>query len=221
MKLNQGPKVAPGTGSFGIPPRIAEAGQKAREDAQAREKTEAAAETPPEEKIVFDQPEETVTDNSAKEFDPINVLKDLGMEFKEETFQKLIFQGCVDHTMKILSIPVKFKTLTVEEYDMVDETLADELNNKPMTKDGSDNRRSLITLSFAVQEINKKPISKPVMAGQGKDKEVDLMATSKERRIVLSKMSPVFVNQLIKNHTSFTLAFNYIATNPEKYLKNS
>ena len=218
MKMDHGSKATPGSGSFGIPPRIAEAGQKAREEAQARDEAEANP-APPEDKIIFEK-EETIDDDSVKEFDPINVLKALGMEFKEDIFQKLIFNGYVDHTMKVLSIPVKFKTLTIEEYDLVDQLLAEELNAKQMTKDGVENRRALITLSFAMQEMNKKPITKPIMIGAGKEKELDIMETSKERRVVLTKMSPVFVNQLIKHHTSFTIAFNYIATNPEKYLKN-
>lgn len=214
MKMNTNAQKP--QGSFGIPPQVAEAGQKAREEAQARDEAKPHEK---EEKIVFEK-EENLTDESIKEFDPLSVLKGLGMDFKEETFQKLIFQGCVDHSMKILSVATKFKTLTVEEYDLIDQLLAEELNDKAMTKEGVEQRRSLITLSFAIMELNNKPVTKPIMIGTGKDKEIDIMGTAKERRIVLTKMSPVFVNQLIKSHASFTVAFNYIATNPEKYLKN-
>lgn len=219
-------------GSFGIPPQIQEAAERSRAKnsqnvKKAGEPQEEVQETPsaaPEAASEAAAPSPAgpvINDELAKQMDPINVLQTLGIEFGDELLQQLIFKGFVEQNVEIIKgkLIAKFKTLTVEEFDLVDEMLAEEMNDKKMTNTGFENRRSLLILAFGVMELAGKPVCKPVLE---KDKKtIDKVATAQKRREVIQVMAPAVVNLMIQKHGAMTVAFNLIAQDPVPYLKNS
>lgn len=214
---------APGNaqGSFGIPPAVEEAAQRARATSSANVKK--ASEPPPQvEDVAPPPPPEAKPDDAVAEAsNPNKVLETLGITFSEELLQQLIFKGFVEHTVDIVkgALTAKFKTLTVEEHDMVDEMLAEETEEVKMTNSGFENRRSLLVLGFGVVELAGKPVTKPVLEKGAKT--VDKRATARKRREVLQAMAPGIVTLMIQKHGAMTLAFNMIASEPGEHIKNS
>lgn len=208
---------APGSaqGSFGIPPEIQEAAQRARASA-------AKPAAPP----VVEEPqatpeEEAIDDKVAEASDPTKILETLGIKFSDELLQQLIFKGSVEQTINIVpgKLTAKCKTLTVEDHDLVDEIMAGEVQDIKMTNTGFENRRSLLVLSFGILELAGKPVCKAIVDKDSKT--IDKVATAKKRREVLQAMAPGIVNLMAQKHGAMTVAFNMIAADPGEYLKNS
>lgn len=212
MKAPQGPAQ----GSMGIPPNIQAAGERAREEAsRRREEQEKPLEPPPATALA----DATLTDEQVKQAEPMKILEQLGITFTEEMFSALLFKGFVEIPVEIVKgrLTVKFKTLTTEEHDFVDELVAEELKDKNMTNEGFQNRRSLWVLSFGTVEMQGRPVAKLVI----KDKALDLLATVKLRREVLGKLAPAVINPMIQKHGAMTVAFNMIVADPGTHIKNS
>lgn len=204
---------APVQGSFGIPPILEEAAARSRAEAAEKRKKPTPA---PEEAA----PPEAITDETVKESDPSEVLKSLGVEFTNDSFQHLLFKGFFESEIEVIKGRFKatVRTLTGAEYDEVDELLAAEVKNTDMTNDGFQARRAMWVLSYGVTHLTGKLLAKTVAT---KDKKIDTMATAKERRKVLSQLAPALTNQLIQKHGAMTMAINTIVAEPDKYLKNS
>lgn len=213
-----------GQGSFGIPPQIQEAAERARANAYQNVKKAGDQPAATEEPVVAEAApvaEAPITDEVVEQSNPLKILETLGISFDEETLQQLIFRGSVEKTIDIVKgkLTAKCKTLTVEEHDLVDEILAEEVQNIKMTNAGFENRRSLLILAFGVTELAGKAVCKPVLE---KDKKtLDKVATAKKRREVLQAMSPGIVNIIMQKQAAMTVAFNMIASDPGAFLKNS
>ncbi len=211
-------------GSMGIPPEIQEAAERARQrSAQNVKKSEEAAEQhDPVKEVPQAQPQTQapVDDKVAEASNPVEILKKLGIEFDDDTFQSLLFKGYVEHVVEIVKgrFSVKFKSLTTDEYDLVDELLAKDLQDTSMTNEGFNSRRAMWILAFGVLELAGKPVCKPVL---DKDKKLDVIETVKLRRQVLGKMAPAVINIMIQKHGAMTVALNMISSNPEEHIKNS
>jgi hypothetical protein len=196
-------------GSMGIPPEIQEAAERARQrSAQNVKKSEEAAE------------QHDPVNKVAEASNPVEILKKLGIEFDDDTFQSLLFKGYVEHVVEIVKgrFSVKFKSLTTDEYDLVDELLAKDLQDTSMTNEGFNSRRAMWILAFGVLELAGKPVCKPVL---DKDRKLDVIETVKLRRQVLGKMAPAVINIMIQKHGAMTVALNMISSNPEEHIKNS
>lgn len=215
-------------GSFGIPPQIAEAGERAR--ANARQNVKTAGEEKPEDEgkerkpeVEEDVPTQEDIQKVAKVVEnsnPVAALKTLGIEFNDEVLQNLIFKGFVEKTIEIVpgKLTAKLKTLTVEDHDLIDEMMAKESGEIKMTGAGYENRRSMLILCFAASELAGRIIHKPVL---NKDKTIDVVETVKKRREALKKMNPGVVNIMIQKHSAMSISLNMIAAEPGAYLKNS
>jgi hypothetical protein len=89
--------------------------------------------------------------------------------------------------------------------DLVDELLSEDIERGQLTRDGVEIRKSLWILSFAVIELNDRPIAKPVL---DKDKAFLPKETARERRKVLSELNPLVVNKMINIHGTFVSCLN-------------
>jgi hypothetical protein len=213
MKLGQAANE-PVRGSFGIPPEMKEAAE--RSQAKKEEVKQPAKE--PELKAKVETP---VTDEDANKVDPYNILKTLGIEFTDEMFNQLLFKGFVEAEVDVIpgKLKAKFKTLTTEEHDLVDELLAEDLKNKQMTSDGFEARRSVWTMAFGVTHLLGKPICPIVLAAD--KKTMDKMATAKKRRPYIAGLAPIVMNTMIQKHGAMTVAINMIVSEPGEHVKNS
>jgi hypothetical protein len=227
MKLNN-PVGAP-RGSFGMPAEMRESMEKTIDN--SRKATEKE-EVPPEEKAFSDDwqvqeaeeapptPEEQAeATKAANRVDPFAILKELGIEPRPDDFHSLIFKGFVEKTVTIAANPMngqeltaKLKTATSEEYDLVDELLAEDLDKLKITNTGVDLRRTMWTLAFTVLELNGKPICKPVM---DEEKKYSPKETARNRRQILSKLNPFIINKITEVHARMSSAFTILVTNPE------
>jgi hypothetical protein len=208
-------------GSFGIPEEIKEAAhrQQARntksESSEEQTDYKEAAEASAKSAVESDEEDEERSDSS-----PEAILEKLGAKFTEDDFSQLIFKGTYEATIPVVKgrLTGKFRTLTSDEYDQIDEILAKEMKDVDMTQDGLRTRSSMWVISYGVTELNNKLVAKPIKDKEGK---VDLKATAIERRKVFANMAPAIVNQLIQKHGAITVAINTIAAEPSENLKNS
>lgn len=213
MKFNQS-ENGPVRGSFGLPPEMKEAVEKAK--AEKKETPE-----PVKAEEVQQQAQVGVTDDDAQKADPMQILKGMGVEFNDTMFNQLLFKGFVEADLEVIGkkFIARIRTLTTEEYDMVDELLAEDVKTKQMTNDGFDTRRSMWVMAFGVTHLMGKPVC-PVVVGEDK-KTVDKVATAKKRRAVLSGLAPIVINTLIQKHAAMTVAINMIVSSPGEHIKNS
>lgn len=200
-------------GSFGIPEELKEAQER------QRTKTESAKEqSPVTEEVQLKQED---LSKEAKEQTPTAILKKMGADFNDEDFQALIFKGIYEAEIDVVPnrLRAKFKTLIGDEYDEIDEIIANEIKDIPMTNDGLKTRTAMWVISYGVTSLAGKPLSKLI---KGKDDKPDTRAMAAERRKVFAAMAPAIVNQLIQKHGAITMAINLIITaNPADNLKNS
>lgn len=204
--------------SFGIPTETREQIDTARARTQA--KSDKPQNPPPVEgkvNVVEDWPTAEKAgdpEDSVRVPTPLDILKSHGIEPSENDYHSLLFRGFVEKSVNIASIPggkkltAKIKTLTTEEVEAVDELVAKDIENIPMTQVGLDARRSSWSLAFAVTELNEKPVCKPVMNGN----KIDIKATAAERREVLTKMSPYIIDKVIRIHAEMSAAFSLLVT---------
>lgn len=222
MQINQGANAP--RGSFGIPPEMQEAQQRAKAQADAERAEKAQVEAPP-------VPPEAAApaDEGAKELTPTDMLKTLGVTFDDKDLHNLLFRGYIEKDIavipktesagKVVEFRSKFKTLTGDEYDAVDELIAADVETTKMTNDGFKSRRAMWILSLGILEINGKALIKPILNSD--TKEVDLHAMAKARRKLLGAMSPLIVNHMIQKHGALTVAVDMISADPSGALKNS
>lgn len=235
MKIN----TPQGGSSFGIPQDMKDAAEKRRQAQEKREaeqpRQEGFADTGFGENMDDDDEGPRTIDDAVAELEkkdeekkptdvllgPIEALKELGIEPTEEDFHQFIFRGYLEKTIPMFKMPMsekyftaKVKTLTAEEMDMVDELSTAELEKTQMSRDGHNIRRSMWIMSFAILELQGKPIvAKPIML---EDKTPDYVAMAKERRKVLAKLSPYVIDSIINKHAQFSTAINMMVFHPEK-----
>lgn len=203
-------------GSFGIPEEIKEAAQRQQE----RKNRTASSEEPKYEEASQSAPEVKPEAEKVDESRPENILSKLGAKFGEEDFNQLLFKGTYETTIDVIKgrLTAKFRTLTSDEYDQIDEILAKEMKDIDMTQDGLRTRSSMWVISYGVTELNGKAVTKLVKDKEGK---LDVKATAIARRAVFATMAPAIVNLLIQKHGAITVAINTIAADPTENLKNS
>jgi hypothetical protein len=206
MKVNKG--------SFGIPPELEEMRAKQQMEAEAKSKS---ATPPPAEEIA-----EVRKDNEAllKDMEPLKILEKIGVVFSDKDFDMLLFKGYIEKEIIIIKdkLVVTYKTLTGEEYDLVDEILSEEIQATQMTKDGVETRRSMIILSMGCVKINTNPVVKNVLK-EG-SQEVDLKETSKLRRKTLGKMSPPILDEMARKYGILASGIRLLVNDPGPLLKN-
>lgn len=221
MKINTQPGF---TSSFGIPPQMKAAEEKFRE-----ERTKPSDESASEADFDFspsdtDPPAETPvrTSQPSDPSTPEEALKQIGIELDDEDFQKLFFRGFIEKEVKLFSgrggqkdFTVTFKTLTGQEYDEVDELLADDIQATKMTNDGYATRRNMWTLAFAVSHLAGKPVCKPVMKTTASGEVVDLKETAKKRRDVLCRLSGGVISKMMRTFGIFSVSVNDLIETPE------
>jgi len=229
--------------SFGIPDHVKEAGEKfrqAREDAQAKAEDALKADpvydegytTEPEVENQQEPPEATEevaasSDPLVDGANPVEILEKMGVFLEDEDYHKIVFRGFLEKDVivvpafkKARQLSVTFKTLSGQEYDYVDELVAEDLRDMRMTQQGYDTRRSMWVLTFGVSKMDGKPICQPAMSVTTKGKQVDAKATARRKRDVLGLMHPAILSKMIRYHGAITLAINEIVTTPEaEYLK--
>lgn len=219
-------------GSFGIPQHLKEAEEEFRQkksDREARPDFESdPGEMPPAEMDEeYESSEQAESEIEARaKMNPIEALEaDFGIKFEDEDFQKILFKGYLEKD--IVAVPsirglkplvVTLKSLNGEEYDLVDELLAEDIRDVRMTNDGFATRRNMWILAVAATKIQGKPIP---MGGpefttdaSGK-KEVDVKATVRKRRSNLAKLNAAVITRIMRIHGQLTLAINAIMEDPE------
>lgn len=230
MKLSQ--SVPGATGSFGVPPELKAEGDRlmaaARGDDSERpgmEDAEEGHEHMPK-AMADDEPTaaETPKKPSASSDDPMEILTRHGVELEDEDFHKVLFKGFMEKEVVIVpafrsvkALSATFHTLTVQEYDEVDELLAEDMREVKMTQDGLNSRRSMWILSYGIVRLQGKPVHNPIYIGEGADKEFDSKATARKRREVLGKLGHAAVNRMIHLHAAITIAIEAIVHDPEAY----
>lgn len=162
---------------------------------------------------------------AAKDSDPREILKRIGTELTDEDVNKLLFKGYIDKQIKICYDPLgkkayvaTFKTLTAQEYDEVDELLAEEMDRLKMTVNGRDARRSTWLLAFAMTHINGMPLQKPITKKVGSIEMVDTLETGKSRIKIIRALAPMILDKAARIYAAFTTAVALILEDPEQTL---
>lgn len=219
-------------GSFGIPQQMQDAHQAFQEKkaAEAGEATdEAMPEGDEEEGGEADGPDDTGADSEASQtaafsadltrVSPRKALASVGITLDDKDFHSILYRGFVEKNVEVMpalgsfkALSVKIKTLTPDDYNLVDELVAADLENIKGTNAGFQSRRELWTISFAVLELNDRELAK---VKRTKDSEVDLKELAKERHKMLSQLSPAVVNKLIRINSVFNWAITAIVEDPK------
>lgn len=157
---------------------------------------------------------------------PQDMLSDIGADFSDDDFQKLLFKGYYEAVVTVIPerLYAKMRTLTAEEHDEIDSILATEIKDIPMTNDGYSNRHSALILAYGVLEVgqNKKtlaPLARPPVGA--KAKSLDAKSLAMLRRDAIKKMAGSVVSLLTVRHGTMAMAINAICANPGDNLKNS
>ena len=221
-------------GSFGIPPEAHEAAAKFREkqaeDAAMEEEEEGpgAVEEEEEEDSAEDAHKpappppqtygsETVVELTKKK--PRDALNAIGLSLTDQDFQSVLYRGYVEKEMELVPaiggikpMMVKLKTLTPEEFNLVDELVAEDLENIKGTNTGFQVRRELWNVAFATIEINGREIAK---VKRDKDTEPDLKDLARKRQKILQQLAPGVINKLMKTVTIMGWAISAIVEDPK------
>lgn len=227
-----GDAVPGAQGSFGIPAELKAAGDKFMARGRDEEpRPDMVGDTDEEIPGMATSDDEMFVDEDEKKEssikDPLEALTKLGIYMEDEDFHKILFKGFVEKDVAIVKgfrgvkgLNATFKTLTVKEYDLVDELLAEEYRETKMTNDGFMSRRSLWILAFGITKLQGRPL--PVVFEDDAKKTVDDKATAKARRAVLGETSHGVINRMIHIHGAMTLAIENIINDPEaEFLKKS
>ena len=224
-------------GSFGIPPEIQKLVQEKQlekslnlggRQKEEPEKVEALAKPPVVEDDGFKAPEKTSDEPVPDEKDPLGNINDplkrleaIGIDLTEDDFHQYLFKGFLSKTVSLTKglkkdMTVTLKTLTTEEYLMVDKLLADAIDAKrSMTREGLDQIRSVYTLSFGVTHLAGKPIIKH-------DDKNSLIETALSASEVINALSAGLITKIIKYHMIFTVSMNILIDRGDSpFLKNS
>lgn len=224
-------------GSFGIPPEIDP--ELVKSKMEDRKKPEAVAAGPqvPVEDDGFDVSSVERDSTDVKNDEPstpaqmaLKELADLGIEMTPEDWSSIFFKGYVEKTLTVAYMPdpvkktnkpftVTVRTLTAEENDVVDSLLAIDTKFVEMTMDGFNNRKQMWALACALQKINNMPICKPKFKESDKTKEriIDVAATVKEKRNIISSMSPAVLSQAASKYWKFVLNIEILLSQKDGY----
>ena len=219
-------------GSFGIPQHMQDAHQAFQEKKTA-EASEASEEGMPEGEEEdtgdADGPDEGQTEGEAAQpatlstdiarMPPRKALAAVGITLDDKDFHSILYRGFVEKEVEVMpalgsfkALVVKIKTLTPDDYNLVDELVAADLENIKGTNAGFQSRRELWTISFAVLELNGRELAK---VKRTKDSEVDLKELARERHKMLSQLSPAVINKLIRINSVFNWAITAIVEDPK------
>ena len=153
--------------------------------------------------------------------DPIKRLEAIGIELTEDDFHQYLFKGFLAKTVPLTKglkkdMTVTLKTLTTEEYLMVDKLLADAIDAKrSMTREGLEQLRSVYTLAFGVTHLAGKAIIKY-------DDKNSLIETALSASEVINALSAGLITKIIKFHMIFTVSMNILIDRGDSpFLKNS
>lgn len=223
MKVGSGNQFQ---GSFGIPQHMKEAMENASKpagEARPSMEEELPVEEIQEEEVSRMPMAEAEPEQEMKIPNPVDALReDFDVNLEDEDFHKIIFKGFLEKEVTVVpsirgTKPMKamFKTLTGEEYDVVDELLAEEIRDVRMTNEGYSTRRAMWILSLGITHIQGKPITQTQYKETGSGREIDLKATAKARRHVISKLNAAILTRFTRIHGQLTLAINAIFEDPE------
>lgn len=164
----------------------------------------------------------------AKSAHPISILERIGVTVTDDDFHSYLFAGFIEKTLKICYDPLTkkpftatFRTLTAQEYDEIDECLAEELDKLKMTGAGRDARRSVWILAFAMVKVDGRPLVEPVLKKSARGTDiVDTKATAKRRVEITRAFSAVILDKSSRLYGTFTTALSILMEDPENtYLK--
>jgi len=227
MKLGQATRE--GRGSFGIPPEMHPdnvLNQTAGRQQSSDEEEHSRASPPQSTDGDFEVDEDEEDSDGASTEDVLEaggetrktskqILAEIGVTLTAQDWSDFVFRGYMEKRILIIELPTAdgklkpfyatFKTVTAEEGDIADGLLSQEVNKEAMTIDGVGTRREMWNLSFAIQKLDDKPLCKPVQITdpQTKVARLDLAATAKEKRQILSKMSPVILQMMMDKYWTF------------------
>lgn len=163
----------------------------------------------------YEKAEENQTQQEDSLQGPLEALKSIGIAPSDDDFHSLIFLGSVQKTINIFSIPftekqftAKMKTLTAHEIDLVDELLMAELDKTSITRDGALIRKNMWILSFAILELQGKPLCP-------KKKDIEEKEVATLSRKTLSALSPYILDLLLQKHAIFSTSFNLLLSDPQ------
>ena len=135
-------------------------------------------------------------------------LKEMGVEITEEDIELYLFRGTVEKTVPVFKInnnksfTAKIRTLTSEQYMVVEEIIGDSLRITDMTREGVASLRTLAVLAVATTELMGRPTIKTWEADiPEKEKALENMA-------VIKALAPGVVNKINLLHSSLTTTFN-------------
>lgn len=225
-------QTRPGHRSMVNPAALSAEIQQQREEAAARaaarEGADADAGDPSSDEDFEEEPEDQPSPEEQKKLDvekkaqdatPQAILKRLGIEMTAEDCNRLLFKGYVTKDIKITHDPStgqdfigRFKTLTSEEFDLVDELLAEEMNSKKMTVNGREARHSTWILAFSLTHINDAELQKPVFV----DKKIDIRGTAESRVAIIRKLSPYVLDKASRVYGALSAAISLIIEDPAK-----
>lgn len=237
VKIPTKGKVAP-QGSFGLPENVQKALNQ-RENEKRYAKEESDEPTPPprpkpqvseddgfdkkisEDPTQFNEELTEVEKEIVSLQNPINRLKAIGIELSEDDFHQYLFKGYLSKTVDLTKglkkdMSVTLKTLTTEEYLLVDKFIAEAIDAKrSMTREGVEQLRSVYTLAFGVTHLAGKPIIKST------DKST-LYETAMAASEVITALSAGLVTKIIKLHMIFTISMNkLIDSGDSPFLKST
>lgn len=240
MQLNP-PKT--NQGSFGVPPHIKEAAEKfraAKEEAQNRAEEELEREPeydntryppPSVEESEEDATEEPTQEDkpASKEPTALELLEQIGVSLEDEDFHKIVFRGFLEKDVTVIpamgkarALVATFKTLNGQEYDLVDELMAEDLRDMRMTNEGYNTRRNMWVLVFGIAKLDGKPVGPTVYMETVKGKHIDAKATARRKRDVLGLMNPAILSKMILDHATFSKAIADLISMPDSpYIKKS
>lgn len=225
MKAHQ-PGRRHSSGSFGIPPEMQEARKKFDENRAAAagasdEMSEEEMGEEPEEdaEVSADAESETPAPKAAADQSPRKALAKLGITLTDADFHSILYRGYVEKEVEVMpaigtvkAMVVRVKTLTPEEYNVIDELVADDLENIKGTNAGFQVRRELWTVSLAAISINGKELAK---VKRDKDGEADLKDLARTRQKMLKQLSPAVINKLINVVSVMGWAISAIVEDPK------
>jgi hypothetical protein len=158
---------------------------------------------------------------------PKKILAEMGVVLSPQDWSDYYYKGYLEKKVIVGQLPqadgtlstfyATLRTLTGEMGDLADTLLAEEVGAEKMTNDGVSTRREMWNLAFAVQKFNDMPIVKNVVVADPKTKEpkLDLAATAKAKRKVLSHMSPLVLEQLRVKYWTLLTQIRLLMENPK------
>jgi len=236
MKLGQAVKDV--RGSFGIPPGMHPdqvLGQKS-DQPRSTEGDPAAPQSAVDEDYDDEDGEPTLTAVAAAEptdeFKPKSAkqtLADIGVSVNSQDWSDYVFKGYMEKRILITELPdekapgglkqifVTFRTVTAEEADFADGLLSEEIKENQMTLDGVSARREMWNMAFAVQKVDDRPLCKPIQITDPATKavRVDMLATGKEKRRILSKMAPTVLMLMANKYWTLLQQVKAMMENPK------